>query len=96
MQYLDEDLGITIQFSVYTGGPRFDPDGSKGKDYSHYSISKQIVAFGEGGVDDAEDADVIIHELGHLIHHWLTGHNRVNQNQGLSEVCKSLLCCMNF
>src|SRR3712207_7035090 len=26
------------------------------------------VTFGNGGVDDAEDADIILHELGHAIH----------------------------
>ncbi len=42
------------------------------------------VAFGEGGVDDAEDADVVIHELGHAIHDWVTGGN-LSQVNGLSE-----------
>ena len=27
--------------------------------------------FWEGGVDDAEDMDVILHELGHGLHDWL-------------------------
>ncbi len=39
--------------------------------------------FGQGGVDDAEDADVILHELGHGIHHWLSG--GVSNADGLSE-----------
>jgi hypothetical protein len=27
------------------------------------------LAFGEGGVDDAEDVDVVLHEYGHAIQH---------------------------
>ena len=86
MKYMDEELGITIKSTVYTGGVRFDPSGYDGSDNSHYVMGTEYISFGEGGVDDAEDADVIIHELGHLIHHWLTGHGRLNQVHGLSEV----------
>ncbi len=46
---------------------RIDPHGYQGQDNSHYSPSGNWIAFGEGGVDDAEDADVILHEYGHAI-----------------------------
>jgi hypothetical protein len=46
---------------------RVDPHGLYGEDNSHYSPSGNWIAFGEGGVDDAEDADVIWHEYGHAI-----------------------------
>ncbi|PYS45320.1 MAG: peptidase M36 [Acidobacteria bacterium] len=36
-------------------------------DNSHYSPSDKDLTFGTGGVDDAEDADIIIHEYGHAI-----------------------------
>lgn len=42
------------------------------------------MAFGEGCVDDSEDADVIIHELGHGLHDWVTNGN-LSQVDGLSE-----------
>src|SRR5262249_28097644 len=42
------------------------------------------LSFGEGGVDDAEDSDVIIHELGHGVHDWITG-GGLSQVNGLSE-----------
>ncbi len=36
-------------------------------DNSHYSPSEKDLTFGTGGVDDAEDAEIILHEYGHAI-----------------------------
>jgi len=48
-------------------------------DNSWFSPMTGIITFGSGGVDDAEDADVIIHEYGHaiqwdIIPNWSGGH----------------------
>lgn len=56
-----------------------DAHGLNGADNSHYVLASRRIAFGEGGVDDAEDADVVIHEYGHAIQHdiipgWGGGH----------------------
>lgn len=83
MRYVNVELGVPARPSLYTGGVRFDPHGQNGADNSRYSGGAQDVAFGEGGVDDAEDADVIIHELGHGLHHWLSG--GISNGDGLSE-----------
>ena len=61
-----------------------DPSGFNGADNSHYLSGSGRLAFGEGGVDDAEDADVIIHELGHGLHDWVTD-GGLSQVNGLSE-----------
>lgn len=84
MRYINLTLGIVCKPSLNNGVLRFDPHGLSGADNSHYVRTTQILAFGEGGVDDAEDADVIIHELGHGVHDWLTGNNS-SQVQGLGE-----------
>lgn len=39
-----------------------------GQDNSFASDTKDEMRFGKGGVDDAEDAEVILHEYGHAIH----------------------------
>lgn len=50
-----------------------DAHGNDGADNSHYvgssgsSIGRPYIAFGDGGVDDAEDGDAIAHEYGHAI-----------------------------
>ena len=44
-----------------------DSDGLSGADNSHYIPASNRLAFGHGGVDDDEDADVILHEYGHAI-----------------------------
>lgn len=36
-------------------------------DNSYYNPSKDLITFGTGGVDDAEDLEVVWHELGHAI-----------------------------
>jgi Zn-dependent metalloprotease len=41
-------------------------DGQR-DDNSHYSPSEKDLTFGTGGVDDAEDAEIILHEYGHAI-----------------------------
>ncbi len=84
MRYINETLGCTVGPYQYGTGVRFDPHGLNGADNSYYLTSSGRLSFGEGGVDDSEDADVIIHELGHGLHDWITGGN-LSQVNGLSE-----------
>ena len=84
MRHLNITLGLNIVPFQYSGGVRFDPSGINGADNSYYLPGSGRLSFGEGGVDDAEDSDVIVHELGHGLHDWVTsgGGSQVN---GLSE-----------
>ena len=48
-------------------------------DQSFYSTGDDAIHMGDGGVDDAEDADIILHEYGHAVQHnqnafWGSGH----------------------
>lgn len=85
LRYINVTLGIACRPSQNSGVLRFDPHGFNGSDNSHYLTGSESLGFGEGGVDDAEDADVILHELGHGIHHWLAG--GISNADGLSEGC---------
>jgi predicted small secreted protein len=86
MRYINETLGFNLMPYQYSGGVKGDPHGLSGSDNSHYITSTGQLAWGEGGVDDAEDADVILHELGHGLHDWLTN-GGLSQIDGLSEGC---------
>lgn len=85
LRYINVTLGIVCKPSQNNRVLRFDPHGFNGSDNSHYLTGSESLGFGEGGVDDAEDADVILHELGHGIHHWLAG--GISNADGLSEGC---------
>ncbi len=82
MRYVNVTLGSAAVPTAYAGGVQFDAHGLSGADNSHYISSTDRLAFGEGCVDDNEDADVIIHELGHGLHDWLSA---ISQVDGLSE-----------
>jgi hypothetical protein len=84
LRYVNEELGLPVLPFQYVGGVRYDPRGFNGADNSSYSSGTGRLRFGEGGVDDAEDSDVVIHELGHGIHDWVTN-GGLSQVQGLSE-----------
>lgn len=61
--YIRDSLGMILgDFQI-----RYDAHALNGSDNSMYSRSGGIPSlfFGDGGVDDAEDADVIVHEYGH-------------------------------
>jgi zinc metalloprotease ZmpB len=58
----------SLGFNNIQHGPlHFDAHGLQGQDNSHYIPSSNKIAYGDGGVDDAEDADVVLHEYGHAI-----------------------------
>ena len=40
---------------------------ARDQDQSYYFPGQKTLSFGRGGVDDAEDAEVILHEYGHAI-----------------------------
>ena len=86
MRYINETLGINLMPYQYTTGVKVDPSGLSGSDNSHYLGGSGSLSFGEGCVDDAEDADVVLHELGHGLHDWLTN-GGLSQVNGLSEGC---------
>ncbi len=84
MRYVNETLAVPAMPVRYSGGVRYDAHGANGADNAYYQPSTDAIVFGEGGVDDAEDADVLVHELGHAIHNWVTN-GGLSQVQGLSE-----------
>ena len=61
-KYIQKELGL---MNVANYSISIDPQGETGADNSHY-FNKTLV-FGEGGIPDAADAMVILHEYGHAI-----------------------------
>jgi len=61
------DYISSLGFDILNGSP-IDVNANNGsEDNSYYYPGTNSIAFGNGGVDDAEDADIIIHEYGHAI-----------------------------
>ncbi len=89
MRYINTTLGITVMPQQYSGGVQYDPHGLSGGINAHYISSTGRIAFGSptGNTDAAEDAGVVLHELGHGIHDWLMAGTGVSQVEGLSEGC---------
>jgi len=66
---------------------RVDPHGNFNQDNSYFVAgSNSYISFGDGGVDDAEDADVCTHEYGHFLSDaGSPGTNTGYERQGLDE-----------
>lgn len=60
---VNERCGFNLPGNVI----QVDPHGSNGQDVSGFSTfyTPPALIFGDGGIDDGEDADVIVHEFGH-------------------------------
>lgn len=56
-----------------------------GFDDSWYSLLSRRIHLGDGGVDDGEDADIILHEYGHALHHAAVGGLGGGDTQAISE-----------
>lgn len=67
-----------------------DAHGLQGQDNSKFVPSLHKMSFGEGGVDDAEDASVILHEYGHatqfdIVPTWGTGGHTGAMGEGFGD-----------
>jgi hypothetical protein len=71
-----------LQSLGYTGPRRLvgypiavDPHALGGADNSVYesssTVGQGVLFFGDGGVDDAEDSDIVLHEYTHAIQDWI-------------------------
>jgi Zn-dependent metalloprotease len=66
-------------------------------DNSHYSPVTKDLTFGTGGVDDAEDADVIAHEYGHAIQDDIVpGWGESNEGGAMGEAFGDYLAASFF
>lgn len=65
-----QSLGFTGAKAIVPYAIPVDAHGVDGADNSYYRFTtpgRGRLVFGDGGVDDAEDADIILHEYGHAI-----------------------------
>lgn len=88
LRYVAETLGFSIpnRHAGNTTTQWFDPSALNGADNSQYDPTTGYLVFGEGGVDDAEDAGVIWHEAAHALHDRMTLGSISNAtNDGLAE-----------
>jgi hypothetical protein len=91
-KYMRTDLGLenVAAFSV-----RVDPQGHEGSDVS--TAASDAITFGEGGVPDATDAMLILHEYGHVIQESLLEWSSTgNYATGLSEGFPDFLAAVYY
>jgi Zn-dependent metalloprotease len=74
-----------------------DPHGFSGEDNSYYSRFGNFCVFGEGGVDDAEDAAIIWHEYAHAIQNNISvaNYNYGDETFSLLEGCSDYWAVSN-
>ena len=84
VRYIVNELNVPNPAS---GSYAYDPHGGN-FNISVWNYLPPRMHFGEGGtgnVDHAEDANIILHELGHAYHMYLTNYNNNNSKEGLNE-----------
>jgi len=89
-----------LQSLGYTGSRRLvdyvlpvDPHAANGTDNSYYIPSampgRGALYFGDGGTDDAEDSDIMLHEFMHVVQDWIApgafGGESREQSRALGE-----------
>jgi subtilisin-like proprotein convertase family protein len=89
-----QSLGYTGARAVVAYPIEVDAHSANGSDNSFFLPSatratEGTLHFGEGGTDDAEDADLIVHEYGHAIQEWIApgtfGGAFLSESRALSE-----------
>ena len=76
----------------------FDAHAFDGDDYSAFNRLDTAIGFGTGGVDDGEDADIVIHELGHALSFYAAPEtNGGFERRGFDEaICDYFACSWSY
>jgi Zn-dependent metalloprotease len=89
------DIGFSGANDVHPGPITSIADNFKA-DQSFYSPGDGKMHYGEGGVDDAEDGDVIVHEFGHAIQDaQVPGYGKSDQARSLGEGFGDFMSALN-
>ncbi len=84
IQALDYDLSQLKQ-SIRIDPRSTTPLGDDNSVFQPQNGNPQIL-YGPGNIDDAEDAEVVIHEYGHALSYFANGNNRLSaEREGLEE-----------
>jgi subtilisin-like proprotein convertase family protein len=87
-------LGYTGERAVVPYAIEADAHAISGSDNSFFLPSatrfgEGTLFFGEGGTDDAEDADLVVHEYGHAVQEWISpgtfGGTFASESRAMSE-----------
>lgn len=62
-----------------------DPHAFNGADNSAYDPNNHTIQYGEGGVDDAEDGEVVVHEYIHALSETASPNNTIGKERGAME-----------
>ena len=92
-QFLRTDLKLTAE-DVPAHSLPVDPQGQNGGDASS-GTGKELV-FGQGGIPDATDAMVIVHEYGHALQDWVNPGSNLNLVGGEAEGFSDFLAAVYF
>jgi Zn-dependent metalloprotease len=82
-----QKLGFVGGYSILASPIKVNVHGTR-KDQSYYDPSpgRQDITYGDGGVDDAEDADVIVHEYGHALQDAIVpGFGQTHEGMAMGE-----------
>lgn len=89
-----QSLGYVGSRQLVPYSIEIDAHAANGTDNSYFlpdanAIARGTLYFGEGGTDDAEDADLIVHEYGHAILEWISpgtfGGTFASESRALAE-----------
>jgi subtilisin-like proprotein convertase family protein len=88
-----QSLGYVGTRRVVAYAIQVDPHAANGTDNSYYLpgavAGRGALYFGDGGTDDAEDSDIMLHEYGHAIQDWIApgtfGGTNYSQSRALGE-----------
>lgn len=83
LQYLNQ-LGFSGERALFSAPLKVDAQGESGNS-STYLTDIGVLTMGIGGIPDSEDADIVLHELGHAINHQLVPDWKDGDSDGMGE-----------
>ena len=88
-EYIKDTLGFTTLMNYAIDVDVYALNGADNSEFISSTVPPRL-NFGQGGVDDAEDADILIHEYGHAVSHSaapgsFSGYENLAMDEGFGD-----------